>query len=42
MFDLPMRKDVKSCTITRDFILSGGEPLLSLTASRRKRRQRSA
>jgi ATP-dependent Clp protease ATP-binding subunit ClpX len=42
MFDLPTRKDVKGCTITRDFILSGAEPRLSLAASRKKRRRRSA
>ncbi|MFH1314177.1 MAG: ATP-dependent Clp protease ATP-binding subunit ClpX [Candidatus Eisenbacteria bacterium] len=42
MFDLPARKDVKGCTITRDFIVSGAEPEISHTASRKKRRQRSA
>lgn len=42
MFDLPSRKDVKTCTITSDFILRRGEPLLGLKATRRKRRQTSA
>ena len=41
MFDLPTRKDVKGCTITRDFILSGAQPRLSLAAPRKKRKRRS-
>jgi ATP-dependent Clp protease ATP-binding subunit ClpX len=42
MFDLPAKKDVKGCTITQDFITSGAEPQISRTASRKKRKQRSA
>ncbi len=42
MFDLPSRKEVKGCTITRDFILSGAEPDLKCVAGRKKRKRSSS
>jgi len=41
MFELPSRKDVKACKITRDFILSNAEPELVISPSRRSRRKAS-
>lgn len=41
MFELPSRKDVKACKITRDFILSGAEPELVIAPGRKSRRKAS-
>jgi ATP-dependent Clp protease ATP-binding subunit ClpX len=42
MFDLPSRKDVKGCRITKGFITTGDEPVLSHVTSRKRRKQKSS
>jgi len=42
MYDLPSRKDVKSCTITEGFIGAKEEPVLSRASGTRKRKSKSS
>jgi ATP-dependent Clp protease ATP-binding subunit ClpX len=42
MYDLPSKKDVTGCSITRDFIVDRKEPELTRKATRRKRSKRSS
>jgi ATP-dependent Clp protease ATP-binding subunit ClpX len=42
MFDLPSRKDVKECVITKDFVLGKSEPVLKEKRPKRRRQKASS